>query len=35
MRVLLYSNRKMDAILWDASTKDLEAAALLALFKYL
>jgi len=35
MKVLVYGNRKMDAILWDASTKDLEAAAYLALFTYL
>lgn len=35
MRILQYSNRKMEPIAWDASTPELEAAAFLGLFRYL
>ena len=35
MKVLMYSNRKSDPILWDASTKEKLDAAFLALFHYL
>ena len=35
MKVISYGNRKSDQILWDASTPELEAAAHLALFRYL
>lgn len=34
-KVLVYGNRKMDDISWDASTPVLEAAAFLHLFNYL
>ena len=35
MKVLRYSNRKMDSIAWDASTPELELQAFLSLFRYL
>lgn len=34
-RILIYTNRKIDPIYWDASTAELEAGAYLALFKHL
>jgi len=34
MRILLYSNRKMEPIAFDASTPELEAAAFLKLFRF-
>ena len=33
-KVLVYDNRKMDPVIWDASTPELEDKALLALFKF-
>jgi hypothetical protein len=35
VRILLYSNRKVDPMAWDASTPEKKAAAFLALFEYL
>ena len=35
MKILLYQNRKMDPRVWDASTPELEAKAMKALFKFL
>lgn len=34
-QVLIYSNRKMSPVVWDASTPELEKQAFLFLFKYL
>lgn len=34
MEILLYENRKIDPICWDASTPEKKKAALLALFRY-
>lgn len=34
-KVLIYKNRKIDPLVWDASTPELEAEAFLALFDYL
>jgi hypothetical protein len=35
VEVLHYDNRKISPLLWDASTKEKKAAAILALFRYL
>lgn len=35
MKVLMYENRKQEAVFWDASTPEKEAAALKCLFKFL
>ena len=34
-RILIYENRKTDPVFWDATTPELEAGAVLALFKHL